>query len=693
MLYPDANKNNFRIKDVQIVNYAFLGTEESGYLFNPLEIQTAVCYNISDKKWGVGAVNFTKYPLLNRINSPADLKKMDAGLMPDLASEIRAFLIENVTETGGHLASNLGVVELSIALHRVFDTPKDHIIFDVGHQSYIHKLLTGRKEEFATLRKPGGLSGFTRRAESPHDAFGAGHSSTSVSAAIGFAEADRISGSDAFSIAVVGDGAFTGGMVHEALNNCRNDLKLIVVLNENEMSIGKNTGAFANHIAKIRSSSNYLQTKSRTGNIVSHIPIVGDPMYAAMRDTKKFFKNMLFSSNYFEELGLFYLGPADGNDYALTERLLRAAKEKGESVILHLKTVKGKGYAPAEKHPAEYHGVPPAGTCSTRNFSREMGALLLEAARKDDRICAVTASMAASTGLSGMGKMLPERFFDVGIAEEHAVTFCAGLAAEGKKPFFAVYSSFLQRAYDSIVHDVALQKLPVVFCIDRAGLASSDGPTHHGILDVAFLSQIKDFEIIAPISFDSLKEAMTYAVKSELPCAIRYPNAGDNAEAAKRFPVNEPLMPRADHKAANDLKTVIITYGKILAEAEKAEKVLNDSGIATGIILLERLSPYKSIAEATAKLLPDGECAVIFLEEGVRSGGAAMLLRDELCENHRVKMQNKKTAVLAIEDCFVRGKLGESLYTSAGISAENVINKARELAANGDNNVQKETQS
>ncbi len=308
------------------------------------------------------------YPILNKINSPADLKAMPIEDMPPLCEEIRQFLSQHVKETGGHLASNLGVVELSVALHRVFDTPKDHIIFDVGHQSYVHKLLTGRREEFCTLRQGGGISGFTKRDESPHDCFGAGHSSTSVSAAIGFAEADKLSGSDGFSVAVVGDGAFTGGMVHEALNNCKNDLNLIVILNENEMSIQKNIGGFANHIAKIRSSPNYLKTKHRTTNFLPKIPLIGKGLYAFFRDTKKAVKNLLFASNYFEDMGLFYMGPADGNDYFLTERLLYAAKNKGESVVLHLKTKKGKGDPEAEKNPAAYHGISPKGTPKVKNY-------------------------------------------------------------------------------------------------------------------------------------------------------------------------------------------------------------------------------------------------------------------------------------------------------------------------------------
>ncbi len=620
-----------------------------------------------------------RYPLLNRINSPADLKKMDVSLMPQLASEIRSFLVEKVTETGGHLASNLGVVELSIALHRVFDTPKDHIIFDVGHQSYVHKLLTGRRAEFDTLRKPGGISGFTRRTESEHDAFGAGHSSTAISAAVGFAEGDRISGSDAFSVAVVGDGAFTGGMVHEALNNCRGDLKLIVILNENEMSISKNTGAFANHIAKIRSSPRYLTTKSRTGNFVSRIPVVGDSLYAAMRDTKKLVKNIIFSSNYFEEMGLFYLGPANGNDYFAVERLLRAAKEKGESVILHLKTVKGKGYAPAELNPSAYHGISPAGTPSVRNFSAEMGSCLVKAAKKDQRICAITASMAESTGLAPFQNAYPDRFFDVGIAEQHAATFAAGLAAEGKKPVFAVYSSFLQRSYDSLIHDIGLQGLGVVLCIDRAGLSAADGATHHGILDVAFLSQIRGMKIYAPINFASLRRSLAYSLSDNCPCAVRYPNSGEITEG-EWFMAEHPMI-STSFEAGTELNAVIFTYGKIVKEAIKAVKMLAEQGISAGIVLLEQIAPASDIALAAAKLIPDNCGCVLYLEEGLRAGGAGMLTLDAMHRFCLDKVKGKALSVLAIDDCYVHSKKNESIYETAGISARYVSEEVIKLLA------------
>ena len=440
------------------------------------------------------------YLHLNRINSPDDLKAIPAEELPVLAEEIRRFLVDRVLENGGHLASNLGVVELSLAIHRVFSTPQDHIIFDVGHQAYVHKLITGRRERFETLRQAGGLSGFPKRTESEHDAFGTGHSSTSLSAALGFAEADKLKGSDAYTVCILGDGAYTGGMIHEALNNCRKKLNLIIILNENEMSISKNIGRFAKTLSRLRSSKGYFRTKNATGSIMRKIPLIGKPLFLGLRRIKMGLKAALYGSNYFENLGLYYLGPVNGNDEEAVERLLREAKESRQCCVIHLKTQKGKGYAPAVASPDQYHGVAPANAPSHTgtSFSAEMGAHLTELATKNEKICAITAAMPSGTGLLPFKAQHPTRFFDVGIAEEHAVTFAAGLAANGYRPVVAVYSTFLQRSYDNIIHDVALQNLPVVFCIDRAGLNASDGATHHGIFDVAFLSEIPNLKLTVP---------------------------------------------------------------------------------------------------------------------------------------------------------------------------------------------------
>ena len=382
----------------------------------------------------------TEYKYLGRVNSPEDLKKLDKKEILPLCDEIRDCIITTTEQNGGHLASNLGVVELSVAIHRVFDCPHDHIIFDVGHQSYTHKLLTGRYKDFESLRRAGGLSGFTNRFESEYDCFGAGHSSTSLSAALGFAEADRIKGNDAYTVVVLGDGAFTGGMIHEALNNCDKSLnKLIIILNENEMSISKNIGRFAASIAKLRKKNSYFRVKRFTVSFIKKIPLIGNGIFKAIRGVKKSVKNALYGSTYFEDMGLYYLGPANGNDYESVEALLKAAKGAGENVLVHLKTQKGKGYTPAETDPNKYHGVSPCNkTSSKSSYSLELGKALCDIAEKDERVCAITAAMSTGTGLDCFEEKYKDRFFDVGIAEEHAVTFAAGLAANGLKPVFAV---------------------------------------------------------------------------------------------------------------------------------------------------------------------------------------------------------------------------------------------------------------
>jgi len=609
-----------------------------------------------------------KYDLLEQVNSPRDVKALNAEQLPTLCQEIRDYLCQTVLHTGGHLASNLGVVELTVALHRVFDFPKDHLIFDVGHQCYTHKLLTGRRDRFDTLRKRGGLSGFTKRSESEYDCFGAGHSSTSVSAAIGFAEGERLRGSDAYTVAVLGDGAFTGGMIHEALNNCRRDLRLIIVLNENEMSISRNTGAFAGLIAKIRTSKGYYRTKRRTVKVIKNLPLIGDPLFRGIRDLKQRVKDRLFKSNYFEDLGLYYLGPTDGNDLVKVERLLREAVNAGQSTVIHLRTVKGKGYAPAEADPGAYHGVTPKQKQADRNFSAEAGEILTELAECDPRVCAVTAAMADGTGLTAFRDAVPDRFFDVGIAEEHALTFSAGLAADGYKPYFAVYSSFLQRGYDNVIHDIALQNLPVTLLVDRAGISGGDGPTHHGIFDVAFLSQIPNLEILSPSTFTSLREAMTASLAAEHPVAIRYANCGDREWIDRRFTYGQGRV-RADFSPEMPPTQIIITYGKIVSEAVAVCNLLNGRMPAScGVILLDQLKPYDGIARQIEALLPHTVKTVVFLEEGIRNGGAGMILRDKLTLPAGCAYRH-----LGIDDVFDTDKTTGNLYADFGIGREDLL--------------------
>ncbi len=602
-----------------------------------------------------------KYPLITKAENNDELKKMGKDELLPLCSEIRELLIEKVTEHGGHLASNLGVVELTVALHRIFDFPNDHLIFDVGHQSYTHKLLTGRREGFDKLRERGGMSGFTKRSESEYDCFGAGHSSTSVSAAIGFAEAERMNGSNNYTVAVLGDGAFTGGMVHEALNNCRPDLKLIIILNENEMSISKNTGAFASLIAKIRASKSYYKTKRRTVKVIKKIPFVGKGLFGLIKKIKQGLKNKLYKSNYFEDLGLYYLGPADGNDLTRVERLLREAKNASQSTVIHLRTVKGRGYIPAENDPGAFHSISPKGTEKVKNFSSKMGEILTELASEDEKVCAVTAAMASGTGLVGFSEAHKDRFFDVGIAEEHALTFCAGLASNGYKPYFAVYSSFLQRGYDNLIHDIALQNLPVTVLVDRAGISEGDGATHHGIFDVSFLMQIPNTSVFAPASFTSLERIMKKTLEIDWPVAVRYANCGDISEFSGFVPVSDLVYKNFD----NEPETVIITYGRIVSEAVKAASELS----ACGVILIEQLKPIRPVCEKVNGIIPKGVKNVIFLEEGIKNGGAGMVFESGLSLPNGCRYVH-----LGIDDVFDTPKATGNIYSDFGIGKDDIIN-------------------
>ena len=606
-------------------------------------------------------------PMLPHINSPSDIKGLSDKEITALCSEIRERLVSTVTENGGHLSSNLGVVELSVAIHRVFDSPKDHIIFDVGHQSYVHKLLTGRNKDFDTLRKAGGLSGFPKRSESIHDAFGTGHSSTSLSAGLGFAEADKLSGSDAYTVVVLGDGAFTGGMIHEALNNCRKALRLILVVNENEMSISKNTGLFAKNLSRLRASAGYYKTKGAVERFFEHIPLLGRPIIAFLSFVKRKFKKLFYASNYFEQLGFSYFGPINGNNEEQVEDFLKAAKARKKCCVIHIKTTKGKGYEPAEKNPDKYHGLSPknATVCEKPTFSQTFGNKITEIATKNNKTCAITAAMMQGTGLTPFKAAHPKKFFDVGIAEAHAVTFAAGLSANGYLPTVAIYSTFLQRAYDNIIHDVSLQGLPVLFCIDRAGLNPLDGATHHGIFDVSFLLSIPKMEIWEPVSLKSLEALMDkwYGSESRVPTAIRYPSGTecdtvtDYFSEDKRWEISEGVY--ADFKNDSVPDNIIITYGRLCKEAIFASQNAN-----AGIIVLERLSGLGSLAKALAPILDNKN--VIIAEEGVYSGSVAMNLEAYL----KAECDSIKISTLAIKDSFVAKITEENIYKTAGIDRD-----------------------
>ena len=607
------------------------------------------------------------YKLLKSINSATDVKALSCDRVDELCTEIREFLIDKIKQSGGHLASNLGVVELSVALHRVFDSPKDHIIFDVGHQGYVHKLLTGRREGFDKLRTPGGLSGFTTRRESEHDPFGAGHSSTSISAALGFAESDRLLGKDDYTVAVVGDGAFTGGMIHEAINNCKPDLKLVIVLNENGMSISTNKGAFASYLSNFRTSKGYITAKNNARSILSHIPLIGKPVTWMLSTAKRLVKSVVYKPNYFEELGFYYIGVVDGNDEKKVERALQKAKELGKCVVVHIKTTKGKGFIEAETSPEKFHSV--AGTSHDGSTYHSVFAdELIDLAKDQSDAVAVTAAMGIGTGLSDFERSYPDRYFDVGIAEPHALTFSAGLAAAGLKPFTAIYSTFLQRGYDNIVHDIALQNLPVKMFIDRAGLAVSDGATHHGIFDVAFLSHIPEVEILAPSSYYALRECVRYAYETQNPIAVRYPNSGESALINSHFGYsNKSCGVKLDFDPATPPKNLYITYGSIAERVIEAKMALASRGIEVGIVLVERIKPYAPAVDFLKTVIFDGTHAV-YVEEGIKNGGAAMITRDSLLEDGA--LGGVKFEIAAIDDSFANPTKPCDLYDYVGLSKE-----------------------
>ncbi len=611
---------------------------------------------------------FERWPMLAQTATPEALKALSAEQLTVLAAQIRDYLIYRTEENGGHLASNLGVVELTMAIHRVFDAPRDHIIFDVGHQSYVHKLLTGRGERFDTLRCAGGLSGFTKRAESVYDPFGAGHSSTAISAALGMAEADRLQGNDAFTVAVVGDGALTGGLAFEGLNNCHPDLKLIIIINENEMSISPNTGRVAAQLSRMRASRGYIRAKEISSRVLRAIPLVGRPLYRGVRRIKRHIKHAFYRENVFEHMGIHYLGPVDGNDLAGTESMLRHAKHLGTSVILHVKTKKGKGYAPAEQNAAQYHALPPRGKRTVgETFSARMGNMLCDLAAEDTRLVAITAAMRDGTGLAAFAERYPKRFFDVGIAEGHAVTFAAGLAASGLHPVVAIYSTFLQRAYDNVVHDAALQGLPLTLCIDRAGLNAQDGATHHGVFDVALLSTLPQVRIFAPVTGDTLTLCLREALAFGGISAVRYPSGVPDAHIEQAFYGERPARLGVRVWDSTDAPMLtLVTYGRIVNEALTAAKALAEKGVGIRILLCEYLAPYGTLCAELAPLLVGGD--VIFLEEEIRAGGFGMHLSDALRRAGDMHKHHR----MATENGFLVPCERQTVFAAAGIDAAHI---------------------
>ncbi len=556
---------------------------------------------------------------LDKIKSPRDVKNIPPEKLSSLADEIRGVLIETVSHNGGHLASNLGVVELTIAIHKVFDSPKDQIVFDVGHQAYTHKLLTGRYDRFSTVRTSGGLSGFTNPDESEHDIFFSGHSSTSVSSSLGLAQAKLMSGDDGYVVAVIGDGSFTGGMAYEALNNAgKTNNKLIVILNDNKMSISENVGAFASYLAVIRTNPRYFRLKQRTERALNRIPFIGERISAQLFNLKTALKNKIYNkSTFFEDIGFRYMGPIDGHNIKQLCQALEGAKFINGPVVLHVITTKGKGYDFAEKMPSEFHGIakfdietgePLSGG---ENFSSHFGDTLCKIAENDDRICAVTAAMSLGTGLDGFAGKFPDRFFDVGIAEQHAVTFTSGLAKNGMIPIFAVYSTFLQRAYDQLIHDISLQRSHCIFAVDRAGFVGEDGVTHQGLFDVSFINAIPGFKVYAPADFAELESDLKSAVyEDDMPVVIRYPRGSEAVIDETPEYRSESYNIYGDMEFA---EKVIITYGRISKNAVEAMKQTEN----TAVIKMNIIKPISAEIAEKVKAIKN----VFFFEEGVKSGG------------------------------------------------------------------------
>lgn len=626
----------------------------------------------------INTVNDMKKSRLYGMNLPADLKNLSVEECNEVCSEIRDILINTVSKTGGHLASNLGVVELTVALHRVFNSPDDKILWDVGHQAYTHKILTGRLDRFDTLRQENGISGFPKPSESEHDSFISGHSSTSISLACGMAKAMKLEGrNDNYAIAVIGDGAFTGGMAYEGLNNGgKSNTNLIIILNDNGMSISRNVGGFARYLRKKRVQKKYITTKIAVAETLEKIPFIGSHTVKAMRVIKKMFKGVIIDdSTMFEDLGFIYLGPVDGHNIADLEEVLQVAKAYKKPVIIHINTVKGKGYEPAEKNPGNYHGVSPfevstgnPEVSSENSYSAVFGRELLELGKSDRRICAVTAAMKYGTGLQYFANEIPERFFDVGIAEQYAVTFSAGMAKMGKIPVFAVYSSFLQRAYDQIIHDASIGGVHIVLGIDRAGIVGEDGETHQGLFDISMLTSIPDTVIYSPSCNEELKYCLKRAVYDETGIAcVRYPRGSDKTSFVKKDIESDYRFTGKSDK--NEI--IIITYGRIYDYAESAYNILREDGIECTLLKLTKIFPVEeSLIDEILKYK-----AVFFFEESEKNGSVSEYLSCKLIEKRYCG-----TFRAVCSEGFVKAASVESALSALGLDRDSMVNTIRKYA-------------
>ncbi len=598
--------------------------------------------------------------ILKGVDKPEDLRKLNISQKEQLANEIRKEIINIVSETGGHLASNLGITELTIALHSVFNTPKDKIVWDVGHQTYVHKILTGRKDKMNTLRQLGGISGFPKIKESEYDSFDTGHSSTSISIALGMARARDIKNENNNVIAVIGDGALTGGMALEALNDAGNSkTKLIVILNDNEMSISKNVGGIATFLTKIRTRKFYKKSNNSIRKALENTPKVGTPIIRLARRIKYSLKQLFLPNMFFEDLGFKYLGPVDGHDIERLEWILKLAKKEQEPVLVHVITKKGKGYIPAEENPDKFHATGSfeietgkSKKEKKKDYSAVFGEKLVELAKNNEKIVAITAAMTDGTGLKQFKEKYPNRFFDVGIAEQHAISLAAGMAKEGLRPVVPIYSSFYQRAYDQVIHDICIENMPVVICVDRAGVVGNDGETHQGLLDLAFFNIVPNLKLMAPKDFKELEQMLEYAITLNSPVVIRYPRGGENEKI--KFEKHEEIIEGKVEILKEGKDVSIIAIGKMVAKGMEIAEKLEKQGKSVELINARFLKPFdkEKIIETITKTKN-----VITIEDASIIGGLGTKVKEIIAEN---KLQNINLKCYAYPDKFIEaGNVGE----------------------------------
>lgn len=612
--------------------------------------------------------------LLDNIRKVNDIKNIEEADYDELAGEIRDFLIEKISVTGGHLGSNLGAVELTMALHLALNLPEDKIVWDVGHQSYTHKLLTGRRDGFDTLRKYGGMSGFPKRKESSCDCFNTGHSSTSISAGLGLVKARDIREERHTVVSVIGDGSLTGGMAYEALNNAaRLDTNFIIILNDNNMSISENVGGVSRYLNNVRTADGYLGLRDGVYYTLKEMPKYGEQMVKLIRRAKNSVKQLVIPGMFFEDMGITYLGPVDGHNIGQMLRVLREAKRVKKAVLIHVLTQKGKGYEPARRHPARFHGAEPfdietglpTNPRTTANYTDIFSTVMTKLGQRDDKVVAITAAMPDGTGLKRFHNMYPDRFFDVGIAEEHAVTFAAGLAAGGLKPVVAIYSSFLQRAYDQVLHDVCLQNLPVVFAVDRAGLVGSDGETHQGIFDLSYLSSIPNMHIMAPKNKWELSDMIKFALDLGAPVAIRYPR-GEAYAGLKEY--REPVVYGRSEYIYEEEDICLLAVGSMVKTAEQVRTSLKERGYSCSLVNARFVKP---IDEKMIEEICGEHRLLVSMEENVESGGYGEKVRE--CLDRRG--EKVKLLSIAIPDEYVEHGNVELLKQEIGIDADSIVKR------------------